>query len=160
MTDIVNSASRSRMMSGIRGKNTKPELLLRKALTSLGYRYRLHRKDLPGAPDVVMPARKVAIFAHGCFWHMHLGCRFATLPTTRPEFWSAKLRGNVERDQKAMEALRLMGWRTLVVWECGTKGVTAQQGLAKALAEWIEGNEPYCEIESVPSGACSANAVH
>jgi DNA mismatch endonuclease (patch repair protein) len=146
MPDVVDAATRSRMMAGIRGKNTKPEILLRRALTSLGYRYRLHRKDLPGAPDIAMPGRRIAIFAHGCFWHMHEGCRYAKLPSTRPEFWSAKLQGNVARDARALAELRSMGWRTLVVWECATRGANALPSLARELSAWVEGADAQGEI--------------
>ena len=90
MVDIVSPAVRSRMMAGIQGKNTRPEVWVRKTLHAAGYRFRLHRRDLPGAPDIVLPGRKIAIFVHGCFWHMHGGCRLAKLPSTRTEFWQAK----------------------------------------------------------------------
>lgn len=136
------------MMSGIRGKNTKPEMLVRKALTSEGYRYRLHRRDLPGAPDIVMTRRKVAIFVHGCFWHMHKGCRLAKLPATRPEFWAAKLEGNVARDNKAIETLRERGWRVLIVWECSTRGIQAQLALSKTLVDWLESDQPIGEVSA------------
>jgi DNA mismatch endonuclease (patch repair protein) len=105
MVDVVSPESRSRMMSGIRGKDTKPEMIVRKALFAAGYRFRLHRRDLPSAPDVVTPRRKVAIFVHGCCLHMHANCKYAKLPTTRPAFWQEKLSGNVKRDQKAIDAL-------------------------------------------------------
>lgn len=116
--DIVDPAQRSRMMSGIKGKDTKPEMLVRRFLHAHGYRYRLHRKDLPGKPDIVMPRLKVCIFVHGCFWHHHQGCRFAVLPKSRPEFWRTKLLANSDRDQRAIESLNERGWTTLVVWEC------------------------------------------
>jgi DNA mismatch endonuclease (patch repair protein) len=148
MADIVDTETRSRMMSGIKGKNTKPEMWARKALTSHGYRYRLHRKDLPGAPDIVMPGRKVAIFVHGCFWHMHKECALAKLPGTRPEFWATKLAGNATRDEKSIAALREKGWRVLVVWECATRGLAVQAVLAKKLTEWIESDMPVGEISA------------
>jgi DNA mismatch endonuclease (patch repair protein) len=105
------------MMSGIRGLNTKPEIIVRKALFATGFRFRLHRKDLPGCPDIVLPRLRVAIFVHGCFWHVHQGCRHARIPTSRREFWEAKLAANVARDVRAVDALLLEGWRVLVVWE-------------------------------------------
>lgn len=148
MADVVSPAVRSRMMSGIRGKGTKPEIVVRKALFAAGYRFRLHRKDLPGSPDIVMPGRKVAIFAHGCFWHMHAGCGNAKLPATRPEFWKAKLRGNVERDRRATEALRSMGWRVLTVWECGTRDREVVAKLSTTLSKWIEGQDASGEISA------------
>ena len=139
MADVVDRETRSRMMSGIRGKDTRPEMLVRRSLFAAGFRFRLHRGDLPGAPDIVLPGRRVAIFVHGCFWHMHVGCRFATLPATRPEFWRAKLEGNVVRDRKAIESLMDSGWQVLVVWECATRGKEALEALSKVLAEWIGG---------------------
>lgn len=146
MADIVDFKTRSRMMSGIRGKNTKPELLVRKALTGKGYRYRLHREDLPGAPDIVMSGRHIAIFVHGCFWHKHNGCRLAKMPSTRPEFWAAKLDANVARDRKAISLLVERGWRVLQVWECATKSMEQLQALPEALAGWIDGEERLGEI--------------
>ena len=137
MVDVVSPESISRMMSGIRGKDTKPEMIVRKALFAAGYRFRLHRRDLPGAPDVVMPGRKIAIFVHGCFWHKHAKCKYAKLPSTRPEFWQGKLAGNVKRDQKAMDALVTSGWRVLTVWECSTRNAAAIVTLRETLGKWI-----------------------
>ena len=148
MADIVDSETRSRMMSGIRGKNTKPEMLVRKALTLKGYRYRLHSKDLPGAPDVVIPGRRIAIFVHGCFWHQHEGCRLARMPSTRSEYWASKLGANVARDQKAISQLVDQGWRVLQVWECATKNLERLQTLPEALAVWIEGAEPLGDVSA------------
>ena len=136
-------------MSGIRGKNTKPELLARRALFAAGYRFRLHRRDLPGAPDIVLPGRKVAIFVHGCFWHLHAGCRNAKLPCTRPEFWLGKLEGNVARDRRAVEALLLGDWRVLTVWECSTRDPLSLAALPGALSKWIEGLERTGEISAL-----------
>lgn len=133
-------------MSGIRGKNTKPEVMVRKMLHAMGYRFRLHRRDLPGAPDIVLPGRKVAIFVHGCFWHMHSGCRFAKLPTTRPEFWKAKLQGNTDRDQAAVVELNAMGWRVLWVWECATRAKDASDALPSHLRSWIEDGAVFGQI--------------
>lgn len=145
MADIVTPEKRSRMMAGIRRKDTKPEILVRKALFAAGYRFRLHRRDLPGAPDVVMPGRMLAIFVHGCFWHAHRDCRLAKTPTTNVEFWQAKLANNVERDGRAIAALRSAGWRVLVVWECATRGEAAER-LAENLKAWITGNSALGEI--------------
>lgn len=118
MADIVDPETRSRMMSGIKGKNTRPELALRRALHARGFRYRLHDKKLPGKPDLVLPRFHAAIFVHGCFWHRHEGCKYATTPATRQEFWQAKFRENMERDQRNIDALLALGWRVAVVWEC------------------------------------------
>lgn len=134
--DVVSRAKRSEMMSRIRGKNSKPEVALRKQLFSLGFRYRLHRRDLPGTPDLVLPKHGVALFVHGCFWHRH-GCRFTTNPSTNPEFWNAKFQANVGRDQRAIGQLRAAGWRVAIVWECciGKEGLPAPM-LAK-LQGWL-----------------------
>src|SRR5690554_4391652 len=121
MTDIVNNVTRSRMMSGIRGKDTKPELLLRTAMHALGLRYRLHGKGLPGKPDIVFHSRKAAIFVHGCFWHRHEGCRFATTPATHPVFWRDKFASNTDRDRRNVCKLLDDGWRVAIVWECALR---------------------------------------
>lgn len=136
------------MMSGIRGKNTKPEVLVRRALFAAGYRFRLHRRDLPGTPDIVLPRRKVAVFAHGCFWHMHVSCKSAKLPTTRPAFWRIKLEGNVSRDRLAIDALLADGWRVLTVWECATRDAKSLEALSVDLSSWIEGSELCGEISA------------
>jgi DNA mismatch endonuclease (patch repair protein) len=152
MVDVVSPAVRSRMMSGIKGKDTKPEVFVRAILTAAGLRYRLHRRDLPGSPDIVLPGRHVAIFVHGCFWHAHSGCRLAAAPSTRPEFWRAKLEGNVERDDAAVAKLGMLGWRVLVVWECSTRrgGVDDLPG---ALRAWIEGDAEFGEIGAPPQSS-------
>lgn len=110
--------SRSRTMRAIRKKDTKPELLVRKRLHALGFRFRLHRRDLPGTPDIVLPRHRAAIQVHGCFWHQHPGCRHATTPLTRQDYWIPKLKRNVARDHDAAEALEALGWRLLILWEC------------------------------------------
>lgn len=133
-------------MSGIRGKHTQPELLLRRFLLAAGIRYRLYRKDLPGRPDIVVPARKAAILVHGCFWHAHEGCRFAARPSTRPEFWEAKLRGNVARDEAAEAQLIMLGWRVLVVWECATRDNDLLAVLREELLRWLASDDPWAQI--------------
>jgi DNA mismatch endonuclease (patch repair protein) len=105
-------------MGRIRGRDTGPEKRVRSLLHRLGFRFSLRRKDLPGRPDIVLPRRHAAVFVHGCFWHRHNGCRNSVLPKTRPEFWLAKLNGNVERDRRNAAALKKMGWTVLTVWEC------------------------------------------
>lgn len=134
MTDRLSSKDRSRVMARVRGKNTTPEMVVRKTLHSLGYRFRLHRKDLPGHPDVVLPTHGAVVFVHGCFWHRHPGCKRATEPATNADFWSKKLAGNVARDAKQVEALDRLGWRVLVVWECETKDL---QSLADILTRFL-----------------------
>jgi len=115
--DVHSPEQRSYNMSRIKGKNTKPELIVRKWLWSQGYRYRLHRKDLPGKPDIVFSGRKKVIFVHGCFWHKH-NCRYFKWPETNPEFWKKKINENVRRDQKNYQDLIADGWHYFVVWEC------------------------------------------
>ena len=114
----IVSAVRSRNMAAIRGKDTAPELAVRKMLHGMGLRFRLHRKDLPGRPDIVLPRHRTVVFVHGCFWHRHESCRFTTTPKTRREFWQAKFDGNVARDSRNQADLVELGWRVLVVWEC------------------------------------------
>lgn len=121
MVDIVDKQTRSRMMAGIRGKNTQPEMLVRKYLHAKGFRYRLHVKKLPGSPDIVLQKYQLAIFVHGCFWHRHKGCRFATTPAQNRDKWLLKFRQNTARDQRQINELIDMGWRVLVVWECALK---------------------------------------
>jgi DNA mismatch endonuclease, patch repair protein len=117
MADVVDAATRSRMMSGIRGKDTKPEMIVRRALHKGGFRYRLHDKKLPGRPDIVLPKYKTVIFVHGCFWHRH-GCKHFKWPKTRVEFWREKIEGNVRRDEMSISELKQHGWSTFVIWEC------------------------------------------
>ena len=121
--DVIHKVSeqRSRNMSAIKSKNTKPEIKVRKVLHSMGYRFRLHRKDLPGSPDIVLPKYKTVIFVHGCFWHRHENCKYASTPKTRQEFWKAKFRDNINRDKLNQENLSSMGWKIIIVWECEIK---------------------------------------
>ncbi|MFJ4249025.1 very short patch repair endonuclease [Pseudomonas sp. NPDC089741] len=119
--DIVSSEHRSKIMSMIKGKNTKPEIIVRSVCHELGLRFRLHRKDLPGKPDLVFPKHRLCIFVHGCFWHRHPDCKYAYTPKSRIEFWLPKLDKNVERDLHAQKTLLSLGWRVLVIWECDTK---------------------------------------
>lgn len=116
-------------MSRIKGKNTKPEMLVRKFLHAHGFRYRLHVKNLPGKPDIVLPKYKTVIFVHGCFWHGHEGCKYFVVPKTRTEWWLNKINGNVENDQKAETALKNRGWRIIALWECQLKPSTIHDTL-------------------------------
>lgn len=140
MGDIVDQATRSRMMAGIKGTNTKPEIALRKAMHALGLRFRLHAKGMPGRPDIVLPRWKAVIFVHGCFWHRHEGCRYATVPATRPEFWNAKFAANVARDHRNLESLGEAGWRTRIVWECDLKARGAS-AIASDVMRWLRSGE-------------------
>lgn len=125
--------TRRRNMAAIRGRDTKPEVRVRRLLHALGYRFRLQRRDLPGRPDIVLPARRKAIFVHGCFWHRH-DCRRAVLPKTRADWWAAKLGRNVERDRAAVAALEALGWDVLTVWECG---VPDEAALSESLRRFL-----------------------
>ena len=136
MADIVDPFTRSRMMASIKGSNTGPEIALRKALHALGLRYRLHDRKLPGRPDIVLPRWKAVVFVHGCFWHRHLGCRYATVPATRPQFWNEKFAANVSRDQRNLDGLASAGWRTRVVWECDLKTLGAL-AVANDVMRWL-----------------------
>lgn len=121
LVDIVSPERRSYIMGLIRSKDTKPEVIVRSACHAMGLRFRLHRKDLPGSPDLVFPKFRLCLFVHGCFWHRHPGCQYAYTPKTRAEFWASKFIRNQERDLKVQEALQALGWRIEVVWECETK---------------------------------------
>lgn len=132
MTDVHTREQRSRNMAAIKGANTKPEMIVRRALYALGYRFRLHRKDLPGKPDIVLPRLRTAIFVHGCFWHSH-DCRWGSvIPKTRAEFWADKRGGTVERDARKAQALEELGWRVLTVWECETRDTETLSWLLEA----------------------------
>lgn len=125
MTDVFSKRERSSIMAKVRCADTKPELLVRSIVHRLGYRFRLHRRDLPGAPDVVLPRHSKAILIHGCFWHGHSGCRKANRPTTNTDFWNNKLDKNIKRDATNLVALRNLGWTTLIIWECQTRSAGA-----------------------------------
>lgn len=119
--DIVSKKVRSRLMAGIRSKDTKPEMAVRSMLHRMGFRYRLHRTDLPGKPDIALPKHRKVIFVHGCFWHQHRGCSLASRPASNVDYWEPKLSGNVKRDLRNRRQLRALGWRSLVIWECQTR---------------------------------------
>ncbi len=140
VADITTPENRSRMMSGIRGKNTRPEMLVRRALFERGFRYRLHDRRLPGTPDLVLSRHRAVVFVHGCFWHGH-DCVYFRWPATRPEFWRSKIMRNREVDRAAREALLASGWRVLTVWECSLRGRSDEQRQAvyDAAADWIRG---------------------
>lgn len=125
--DIFEKQKRSQIMSHISGKNTKPEILIRKIAHSLGYRFRLHKKELPGKPDIVFPKYKKAIFVNGCLWHGHKNCKRSKLPTTNKKFWQRKIEGNIKRDRANYKALKKLGWSYLIIWQCSiTKSNTAK----------------------------------
>ncbi|MEE2933707.1 MAG: very short patch repair endonuclease [Pseudomonadota bacterium] len=142
MVDIVDRKTRSRMMAGIKGTDTKPELLVRKGLFKLGFRYRLHDKNLRGKPDIVFARLKAVIFVHGCFWHGH-NCPLFKLPATRTDWWKGKIEQNRARDMRAQNELAALGWRQAVVWECALKGKHRRNPdeVIKELAMWLNGHE-------------------
>jgi DNA mismatch endonuclease, patch repair protein len=148
LADVVDPVTRSRMMSGIRGKNTKPELTIRKALHARGFRYRIHCKDLPGNPDMCLPKYRAVIFVHGCFWHGH-DCHLFKWPKTRPEFWKAKIERNQSVDSQVKDRLLSTGWRVATVWECSLRGRAADQqfdNLVCSLSDWICSDAEFLEI--------------
>lgn len=146
MTDVVDKKTRSRMMSGIRGKDTKPELLIRSKLHSKGFRFRLHDKNLAGKPDIVLRKYQAVIFIHGCFWHRH-ECYLFKWPKSRPEFWRKKINGNFQNDQKVMKTLERSGWRTCIVWECAVKGANKDINfVTNRIASWLVGENKKLEI--------------
>lgn len=147
MPDIVDEATRSRMMSGIRGKDTKPEKLVRKGLHAQGFRYRLGATDVPGRPDMVFPKYRAAVFVHGCFWHGH-DCPLFRLPGTRTEFWRAKIERNRARDADVREALQAASWRQLVIWECALRGRgrLGLEAVLAAAAAWLTGGAAFLEL--------------
>lgn len=148
MPDVVSKETRSRMMSGIRSKDTKHEISIRKSLHAAGYRYRLHRRDLPGTPDLSLPRFRAVVFIHGCFWHRH-DCSLFKWPTTRSEFWFAKINGNRDRDEEAHCALKRMGWRIGVIWECALRGTQRRDhgDVMEELINWLHGDEITLVVE-------------
>lgn len=149
MTDVVDSKTRSRMMAGIKGKNTRPEILVRSALHRQGFRFKLHDKTLPGKPDLVLPKYKAIINIHGCFWHGH-DCKFFKVPSTRTAFWLAKINGNKSRDGLQKEALLKQGWRVLTVWECALRGKKADtlQLTIDSISAWLISKSPTASIDT------------
>jgi DNA mismatch endonuclease (patch repair protein) len=139
MADVVDAATRSRMMAAIRGRDTRPEIAIRSALHAMGFRFRLHDTRLPGRPDLVLPRYRAAVFVHGCFWHRHAGCRLSATPQTRPEFWQAKFAATVARDQRACDLLVRSGWRVAIVWECESRDRLG--GIVADVGAWLTSNE-------------------
>ena len=134
MTDIISPERRSALMARIKSRDTRPELRVRRMAHAMGLRFRLHRKDLPGTPDLVFPGRRIALFVHGCFWHRHPGCPKAYEPKSRVDFWQGKFRDNIARDEKAAAGLAAAGWKPVIIWECETE---APDTLEKIIRERI-----------------------
>ncbi len=152
MVDIVDLQTRSRMMSGIRGKDTKPEVTVRSLLHQSGFRFRLHVKELPGNPDIVLPKYRAVVNVMGCFWHGH-ECEIFRWPSTRKGFWRDKIRGNRKRDRAVSDQLQQAGWRTAIVWECALRGNTAwdERRLARRLSSWIRGQSRQLVVDPTPA---------
>jgi DNA mismatch endonuclease (patch repair protein) len=143
--DVHSPEQRSFNMSRIRGKDTRPEMMVRGWLWANGYRYRLHRKDLPGKPDIVLPKYRAVIFVHGCFWHRH-GCQSTTTPESRRDFWLAKFSENVSRDKRNIAALLEQSWRVMVIWECSLRGKNATPELvAEQIADFLNSETRFAE---------------
>ncbi|MCY3624575.1 MAG: very short patch repair endonuclease [Candidatus Dadabacteria bacterium] len=147
MADTVDAFTRSRIMSSVRGKNTKPEMMIRKALHARGFRYRLHSPGICGKPDLVLSRYRAAIFVHGCFWHGH-DCHLFKIPSTRSEFWRAKINRNRQRDAEVRTSVLENGWRYLIVWECALRGKKRLdfETLMDRISAWIAGNDPEDQI--------------
>ena len=148
MTDVVDKATRHRMMSGIRGKNTRPEMAIRRGLHARGFRYRLHDSRLPGKPDLVFARYRAVVFINGCFWHGH-GCHLFKWPSSRPCFWKRKISANRERDAETRRALLAGGWRIIIVWECALKGKArlAFDRVLEDTEKWLVSGAEFMEIE-------------
>lgn len=136
MSDRLTPSERSALMAKVRSKDTKPELTVRKTAHRLGYRFRLHREDLPGTPDLVFPRHKIAVFVHGCFWHRHPSCHRASMPSTNVAKWTEKFERNVLRDVRSKSELEMMGWTVLVIWECEAR---SEEAVAEHLARCLNG---------------------
>jgi DNA mismatch endonuclease, patch repair protein len=148
MADITSPEIRSRMMSGIRGKDTAPEMRVRRALFERGFRYRLHDRSLPGTPDLVLKKYTAVVFVNGCFWHGH-DCSYFRWPGTRPDFWRQKILRNREVDEQSKEALLTRGWRVLTIWECAMRGKDDEQRQSAydAAADWLKGSVPVLDLD-------------
>ena len=158
MVDIVNREARSRMMSSVRAKNTRPELEIRHRLFAMGFRYRLYRKDLPGTPDMIFSRYRTVVFIHGCFWHRH-GCHLSSIPETRRLWWKTKLEGNARRDSSAVSELQNCGWRVLTIWECGFRkpGVNrtgALDAISARVAKFLSSKQRLLEVPQLPVAPC------
>lgn len=153
MVDVVTAEKRSSMMAGIKGKNTRGEIAIRQGLHKLGFRYQLHRTDLPGRPDLVFPKHRAVIFVNGCFWHAH-GCHIFKWPSTRVDFWKEKIGANKIRDARNIEACTAKGWKVLVIWECALKGKTRRKPneVIHTAANWLL----YDSQNAVIEGKCDS----
>lgn len=154
MADVVDAQKRSRMMAGIRGKNTRPEMTIRRALHRMGFRYRLHSRKLPGKPDLVFPKLGAVVFVHGCFWHGH-DCHLFKWPSSRRRFWRDKIEGNRKRDAESSVKVGEVGWRILTIWECAIKGRTRRDEaeVIEAVANWLTTGTCNMELRGIHDGS-------
>lgn len=136
MTDRITPEQRSRLMSRVKSKNSRPEMVIRRLIFAMGYRFRLHAPNLPGHPDIVFPSKRKVIFVHGCFWHRHAGCKRASTPSSRQEYWLPKFARTLERDTEAVQRLGAMGWSSLIIWECETQDA---ETLTNMIIQFLEG---------------------
>jgi DNA mismatch endonuclease, patch repair protein len=152
VTDVLTPEQRRLNMSRIRGRDTKPEWIVRRGLHARGLRFRLHQKDLPGKPDLVFPKHRAVIFVHGCFWHGH-GCHLSKMPSTRPDFWAAKIEANQDRDRRAVSKLEDDKWRILVIWECALRGVQKleRETLLTLADKFVRQVNAECEVQGTIS---------
>lgn len=148
MADIVDKSTRSRMMSNIRNKDTKPELTVRRYLHGKGFRYRLHNKKLPGNPDIVLAKFNAVILVHGCYWHRHADCKLAYEPKSRQDFWQKKFQSNVKRDAEVQRLLRAAGWRVMTIWECALRDSELRDLGLESVTEWLASDWPESEFPS------------
>ncbi|WP_035480829.1 very short patch repair endonuclease [Gallaecimonas xiamenensis] len=146
MTDVLSRQERSRLMSKVKGRHTKPEMIVRKALHARGFRYRLHDRRIFGHPDLLLPKYHAAVFVHGCFWHHHERCKFAYMPKSKVDFWQAKFVANRERDLKVQARLLTEGWRVLVIWECALKDAGQLEASLLRIEHWLKSKSLYEEI--------------
>lgn len=162
MTDVVDKATRSRMMAGIRGKNTKPEMIVRKALHAQGFRFRLHAKKLPGKPDLVLPKYKAVIFVHGCFWHGHANCHYFHIPSTRPEFWREKIHDNQLRDDRNIGLLAMLGWKIMILWECSIRQTSTDPDhtiLMKVIVDWLTESNDSMDVSYIRNKGITCSKI-
>ena len=146
MVDNLTPEKRSWNMSRIRSKDTRPEKTVRSLLHSLGYRFRIHNKNLPGKPDIVLPKYNALIFIHGCYWHQHKNCKYASKPKTNKDYWTKKLKANVSRDREVLQKLKLTDWKVLIVWECSLKKKETIELTLNKISHWIMSNNKFDEI--------------
>lgn len=157
MTDIVDPATRSKIMASIRGENTKPELLVRSGLHQLGVRFRLQSRELPGSPDLVFPKYRTALFVHGCFWHRHDSCKLAYTPSANAQKWEEKFKANVERDRRQIALLQQAGWRVFVIWECALRERNLNDLFVAVASELKAGDRAFWEWPATTNEAQSAD---